>query len=218
MAEIGHWLEGLGLGQIASTFADAAIDLDILPEITEDDLEKLGIPLGHRKRLMRAIATLGEAGDVPNLAARLQALAAPGAVVISQATRRLVGALFELEDLGPVRLKGFAEPLVAFRVAGEGPAEGRFEGAARRTSHAAGRTRKGSRRCFFNVGRTHAAAKVRHFCSLGKPVSVNPAWCAGCGMRFLARPISRSGGSVLRSMGARRCSQCFRVLPANRRV
>ena len=50
-------------------------------------------------------------GETPNLAARLQALAAPGSVVISQATRRLVGGLFELADLGPRRLKGFAEPL-----------------------------------------------------------------------------------------------------------
>ena len=40
-------------------------------------------------------------GETPNLAARLQTLAAPGSVVISQATRRLVGGLFELADLGP---------------------------------------------------------------------------------------------------------------------
>ncbi|HEX6115284.1 MAG TPA: adenylate/guanylate cyclase domain-containing protein, partial [Geminicoccaceae bacterium] len=66
-------------------------------------------------------------GETPNLAARLQALAAPGSVVISQATRRLVGGLFELADLGPQCLKGFAEPLSAFRVEGEGRAEGRFE-------------------------------------------------------------------------------------------
>jgi class 3 adenylate cyclase len=66
-------------------------------------------------------------GDVPNLAARLQGLAEPGGVVISQATRRLVGSLFELDDLGPKRLKGFAEPIVAWRVTGEGRAEGRFE-------------------------------------------------------------------------------------------
>ena len=66
-------------------------------------------------------------GDTPNLAARLQALAAPGSVVISQATRRLVGGLFELADLGPQRLKGFAEPLSAFKVEGQGRANGRFE-------------------------------------------------------------------------------------------
>jgi class 3 adenylate cyclase len=66
-------------------------------------------------------------GETPNLAARLQALAAPGSVVISQSTRRLVGGLFQLADLGPRRLKGFAEPLAAWRVEDEGPAEGRFE-------------------------------------------------------------------------------------------
>jgi class 3 adenylate cyclase len=71
-------------------------------------------------------------GDTPNLAARLQAMATSGSVVISQATRRLVGGLFELDDLGPQRLKGFAEPLVAWLVAGEGQAEGRFE--ARQTA------------------------------------------------------------------------------------
>jgi predicted ATPase len=84
--------------------------------------------------LVGAGATRDEAvvGEVPNLAARLQALAEPGAVVISHATRRLVGGLFELDDLGPQRLKGFAELLVAWRVAGEGRAEGRFE--ARQTA------------------------------------------------------------------------------------
>jgi predicted ATPase/class 3 adenylate cyclase len=66
-------------------------------------------------------------GDTPNLAARLRALAEPGSVIVSQATRRLVGGLFELADLGPQRLKGFAEPLPAWRVEGEGRAEGRFE-------------------------------------------------------------------------------------------
>jgi class 3 adenylate cyclase/predicted ATPase len=71
-------------------------------------------------------------GETPNLAARLQALAQPRSVVISQATRRLIGGLFELEDLGPQRLKGFAEPLAVWRVAGQSTVEGRFE--ARQTA------------------------------------------------------------------------------------
>jgi class 3 adenylate cyclase len=71
-------------------------------------------------------------GDTPNLAARLQALAAPGGVVISPSTRRLVGGLFELTDLGPQRLKGFAEPLTVWQVEGQGRAEDRFE--ARQTT------------------------------------------------------------------------------------
>ena len=66
-------------------------------------------------------------GETPNLASRLQALAEPGAVVIAASTRRLVGSLFALTDLGPQPLKGFAEPVPAFQVGGEGRAEGRFE-------------------------------------------------------------------------------------------
>jgi class 3 adenylate cyclase len=66
-------------------------------------------------------------GETPNLASRLQSLAEPGSIVISQATRRLVGAVFELDDLGPQRLKGFAEPLATWRVSGQSKAEGRFE-------------------------------------------------------------------------------------------
>jgi class 3 adenylate cyclase len=49
-------------------------------------------------------------GETPNLAARLQALAEPNAVVIAAATRRLVGNLFEYRDLGAVEVKGIARP------------------------------------------------------------------------------------------------------------
>jgi class 3 adenylate cyclase/predicted ATPase len=69
----------------------------------------------------------GVVGTTPNLAARLQALADPGQVVIGRRTRRLISGLFELEDLGTQQLKGFAEPVPAWRVRGEGPAESRFD-------------------------------------------------------------------------------------------
>ena len=49
-------------------------------------------------------------GETPNLAARLQALAEPGNVVIAEATRRLLGGAFELKALGPQTLKGFDAP------------------------------------------------------------------------------------------------------------
>jgi class 3 adenylate cyclase len=320
--DVGAWLRDLGLERYAESFEAHAIDCEVLSELTEADLEKLGILLGHRKKLLKAIAalagqtqvaptlaadagippsaTLPEAerrqltvmfadlvgstalaarldpedmarviracqdtctevverwgghvakymgdgvlayfgwpqahedeaeravraglelvaavgrlrpgdeplearvgiatglvmvgeligegaakeqtvvGETPNIAARLQALAAPGAVVISQATRRLVGGLFQLADLGPRRLKGFAEPLAAWRVEGEGRAEGRFE-----ALH--------GERLTPLVGREHElgillerwawpkTAKGRSCCSQASPGSANHAWRA----------------------------------------
>jgi class 3 adenylate cyclase len=66
-------------------------------------------------------------GETPNLAARLQAAADPGTVVIAPSTRRLTGGLFDYEDLGAVEIKGLAEPVVASRVLRESGAESRFE-------------------------------------------------------------------------------------------
>ncbi|HET6161573.1 MAG TPA: AAA family ATPase [Dongiaceae bacterium] len=66
-------------------------------------------------------------GETPNLAARLQQLAQPGAVVISEQTRRLIGGLFEVQEVAAHTLRGFPELLQAYRVIGEGQAEGRFE-------------------------------------------------------------------------------------------
>ncbi|WP_342739464.1 AAA family ATPase [Bradyrhizobium sp. B117] len=66
-------------------------------------------------------------GETPNLAARLQALAEPDGVVIAEDTRRLIGGLFDYEDLGLVTLKGFVAPVQAWRVLHEGTAESRFE-------------------------------------------------------------------------------------------
>lgn len=66
-------------------------------------------------------------GETPNLAARLQALAVPNTVVIGPETRRLLGNLFEYQSLGAVEVKGFAEPIRAFRVLGRSTVESRFE-------------------------------------------------------------------------------------------
>jgi hypothetical protein len=71
-------------------------------------------------------------GETPNLAARLQALAAPGTVVIGSSTRRLTGGLFDYEDLGAAEIKGLAAPAIASRVLRESAAESRF--AALRTA------------------------------------------------------------------------------------
>ena len=66
-------------------------------------------------------------GETPNLAARLQTIAEPGTVIISELTYRLIGGLFEVTRIRPQRLPGFDTPISAFRVVGEGRAESRFE-------------------------------------------------------------------------------------------
>jgi class 3 adenylate cyclase len=66
-------------------------------------------------------------GETPNLSARLQALAEPSTIVIAENTRKLVGDLFELKDLGLRNLKGLPQPLQIWQVLGTGAAESRFE-------------------------------------------------------------------------------------------
>jgi hypothetical protein len=55
MPTLAGWLQEHGLDQYADVFAQSEIDLDVMPDLTEQDLEKLGLPLGARKRFMRAI-------------------------------------------------------------------------------------------------------------------------------------------------------------------
>ncbi len=270
--DVGGWLRNLGLGRYEPAFITNAIDIDVLPELTEGDLEKLGIPLGDRKRLIKAIRALvanppgdfiaSEAGDdaqrgdggaerrhltvmicdlvgstalsarldpedmrtvidayhaacarivrtydgflaefrgdgilayfgypraheddaertvragldiiaavatlkttaaeplavrigvatglvivgnlsskgalrehsvvgdAPNIAARLLASAEPGTIVVAASTRRLLGDLFRLRDLGQHEVKGIAEPVAAWTVEGISASESRFE-------------------------------------------------------------------------------------------
>jgi class 3 adenylate cyclase len=66
-------------------------------------------------------------GETPNLAARLQSLAKPNQVVVASTTQRLLGALFEYEDLGTRKLKGIAQPEQLWRVVRESDIENRYE-------------------------------------------------------------------------------------------
>jgi class 3 adenylate cyclase/tetratricopeptide (TPR) repeat protein/ABC-type transport system involved in cytochrome c biogenesis ATPase subunit len=268
MQDISEWLASIGLSEYAQRFADNAIDLCVLRDLTEQDLKDLGVLLGHRRKMLRAIAKLHGAapaptetaiepvlrdaaerrhltvmicdlvgstalaarldpedmnavmdayhaacarimltydgfigefrgdgilayfgypraheddaertvraaldivaavarletraaeplavrigiatglvlvgdlsqegalrehavvGDTPNLAARLQALAEPGTVVVAASTRRLLGDLFRLRDLGRHEVKGIAEPVAAWTVEGVSGSESRFE-------------------------------------------------------------------------------------------
>jgi class 3 adenylate cyclase len=97
--------------------------------------EPLKVRLGVASGLVVVSDLIGEGearergivGETPNLAARLQTLAAPDTLVVAETTRRQIGALFEIEDLGPRQLAGFAEPQPAWRVLGESGVLSRFE-------------------------------------------------------------------------------------------
>ena len=57
MSDITKWLEQNGFGAYATTFVDNAIDVDVLPHLSDDDLKELGLPLGHRRKLQAALQT-----------------------------------------------------------------------------------------------------------------------------------------------------------------
>ncbi|MGD9507233.1 MAG: AAA family ATPase [Geminicoccaceae bacterium] len=144
-------------GVVAKFMGDGVLAYFGFPQAHEDDAERAvraglaildavgrlsaptGSPLAARVGVATGLVVVGDlvgsgaaqeravVGETPNLAARLQALAAPGAAVIAHGTRQLVGGLFEYADLGVRDLKGFAEPVRAWRVLGPSRAEGRFE-------------------------------------------------------------------------------------------
>jgi class 3 adenylate cyclase/tetratricopeptide (TPR) repeat protein len=268
MSGIDEWLASIGLGEYTQRFVENAIDLSVVGDLTEQDLKDLGLPLGHRRKLLRAIAALdatslsisqastkrmprdeperrqltvmicdlvgstalsarldpedlrkvigayhtcaarvigryggviarymgdgilvyfgypqaheddvaqgvraglalvdavaslqtdfdaplkvrvglatgmvvvgdliGEGpaqeqavvGETPNLAARLQTLAEPGTVLICPNTHRLTGGHFDYREVGPLVLKGWAEPIPVWQVLGTSGVESRFE-------------------------------------------------------------------------------------------
>src|SRR5690348_482499 len=90
MQPIVQGLEGLGLGQYSEAFVQADIDLGVLPDLTEADLAQLGVTLGHRKKLLRAIAALSEADK----ASRPGPSPSPEPIATSGAERRQVTVMF----------------------------------------------------------------------------------------------------------------------------
>ena len=90
MQQIADWLEKLGMSEYAQCFAENRIDVSVLPDLTDQDLEKLGVLLGDRRKMLRAIANL-EAVDAP-IAVVTTAPATPRSV--DTAERRQVTVMF----------------------------------------------------------------------------------------------------------------------------
>lgn len=147
----------------ARYIGDGALIYFGYPTAHEDDAERairaalaaveavrhLNLPGGYRPQIRVGIATglvvVGDivgglhrpeqdvAGETPNLAARLMAVAPPGSIVVSSGTRDLAAGLFEYRDLGLFQLKGFPLPLPAWQVLRASATESRFE--AQRGAH-----------------------------------------------------------------------------------
>ena len=81
MQQIADWLEKLGMSEYAQRFAENRIDFSVLPDLTDQDLEKLGVLLGHRRKMLRAIANLEAAEkSAPAIAVAAPASAVPVAL------------------------------------------------------------------------------------------------------------------------------------------
>lgn len=113
----------------------ALATLEAVAAMPSSVVENLAVRIGIATGIVVAGDLLGEGamrehavvGETPNLAARLQATAATGEVVVSADTRRLVEHLFEFRDLGPQHLKGFGAPVAAYAITGERRSGSRFE-------------------------------------------------------------------------------------------
>jgi class 3 adenylate cyclase/predicted ATPase len=111
--DLAEWLESHGLSQYAPTFAENNIDHSVLPDLTDNDLEKLGVTLGHRKKLLRAIEALRvgsqtTSATVPNVTAASPSLAQHREAEFRQITVMfcdLVGSTQLAEKLDPEELQ-----------------------------------------------------------------------------------------------------------------
>jgi class 3 adenylate cyclase len=105
--DVASWLRSLGLEQYEATFRDNAIDDSVLPDLTDQDLEKLGILLGHRRKLLRAIANIDATAQTAS-----SAVGATVAVDVSPrdtAERRQVTVMFS-DLVGSTALSARMDP------------------------------------------------------------------------------------------------------------
>jgi hypothetical protein len=142
-------------GFVAKYMGDGVLIYFGYPQAREDDAEravraglelviavgalKAASPLQSRVGIATGLVVVGDligsgeaqergiVGETPNLAARLQALADPDTVVIAESTRKLLGGLFDLQNLGTREVKGITEPVRAYEALRPSAVESRFE-------------------------------------------------------------------------------------------
>ena len=101
--DVGVWLPGLGLQQYEALFRENDIDPEVLSDLTDGDLEKIGVSLGHRKRLLKAIAVLADPAAAP------PATATPIRPVADAAERRQLTVMFS-DLVGSTTLSARLDP------------------------------------------------------------------------------------------------------------
>jgi class 3 adenylate cyclase len=128
-----------GYPQAHEDDAERAVRAGLQVVAAVGDLKTTRAPLQTRVRIATGLVVVGDligsgeaqergiVGETPNLAARLQGLAEPNSVVIAESTRKLLGNLFELEDLGARDVKGIAGPVRAWTALRPSRVESRFE-------------------------------------------------------------------------------------------
>jgi class 3 adenylate cyclase len=107
MVELGDWLKAQGLEQYSRIFADNDIDFDVLVDLTDGDLEKLGLSLGHRRRLLRALATQKEESNRRLVSDTSEAR--PATLEVHDAERRQVTVMF-CDLVGSTELANLLHP------------------------------------------------------------------------------------------------------------
>ena len=96
MSDVRQWLEALELGKYAGLFAENDIDFDVLTELADDDLKELGLSLGHRKKLLKAINNLAGGGEPAPISGptTAQPAAPPTSAISAEAERRQLTVMF----------------------------------------------------------------------------------------------------------------------------
>jgi hypothetical protein len=98
MQDLAHWLEELGMSEYAQRFAENRIDFSVLPDLTDSDLKDIGVVLGDRRKILRAIAKLGETSvapaSVPAPASQSLSASTPPPTAETVAKRRQVTVMF----------------------------------------------------------------------------------------------------------------------------
>ena len=109
MQQIADWLEKLGMSEYAERFAESDIDIDVLGELTDQDFDRLGVSLGHRRRMLRAIRELGASPIAAVTERQASVLAVPEPAQKDTAERRQVTVMFS-DLVGSTALSARMDP------------------------------------------------------------------------------------------------------------